>query len=433
MRTLSRFVLAVLVFTLSFGSAAYAANRAAAPVTIHVLTMDQAAMPNDEMDKVAKEFMAANPNVQVEMEYVSYDALHDKFVTAMATNPPPYDVIMVDVIWYEEFVKSGYLADVTDKITPDMRNNVFKTAWNVVTVKDKVYGMPWLVDTKYLYYNQTMLKAAGFDNPPKTWEELITQAKAIKAKGLADYPIDWSWSQAEAAICDFTALVAGNGGQFLDASGKPAFNDAKGVGALQWMVQSLNDGLTNPSSITSVEEDVRGVFSSGKAAFALNWLYMYQKAQFDTKESQITGQVGITTVPVFDAVAKSGVKSASVDGSSGFSVVANSPNKDAAWSFIQYLTSEPTQIKYSDSQTPIWTTSYTGDKLKQLEGVQGGSVIIPIFNEQFQYATVRPRVPYYLEGSKALQLALQQALTKQKTPQQALDDAAATWTKLGSQ
>ncbi|MEW5959695.1 MAG: extracellular solute-binding protein, partial [Chloroflexota bacterium] len=96
-----------------------AKEQAAGPVTIRVLTMQQAAMTTDEMDSVAQEFMAANPNVKVEMEYVSYDALHDKIVTAMATTPPPYDVVMVDVVWYSEFVKAGYLADVTDKITPD--------------------------------------------------------------------------------------------------------------------------------------------------------------------------------------------------------------------------------------------------------------------------------------------------------------------------
>ena len=121
--------------------------------------MHQAAMTTDEMDAVAKEFMAANPNIKVEMEYVPYDALHDKFVTAMATNPPPYDVIMVDVIWYDEFVKAGYLADVTSRITPDMQEKVFKTAWNVVTLGDKVYGMPWLLDTKYLYYNDRTVEA----------------------------------------------------------------------------------------------------------------------------------------------------------------------------------------------------------------------------------------------------------------------------------
>jgi multiple sugar transport system substrate-binding protein len=407
--------------------------KAADQVTIHVLTMTQAAMTNDEMDSVAKEFMAANPNIKVEMEYVSYDALHDKFVTSMATNPAPYDVVMVDVIWYSEFVKAGYLADVTDKITPDMRDKVFKTAWNVPTVDGKVYGMPWLLDTKYLYYNDKLLKQAGFDNPPKTWEELYDQAKVIKQKGIAEYPIVWSWAQQEAAICDFTALVAGNGGKTVDDKGNPAFNNPQGVGALNWMVKTLDDGISNPASISSVEDDVRNVFSSGKAVFAVNWLYMYDLANVDPKESQITGQVKMTLLPVFADQAKAGLKSASVDGSSGFSVTSTSANKDAAWEYVKFLTSEPTQMKYSTHQLPIWSTSYEGDNLTKLLAISASTpVTVPIFKDQFQFATVRPRVPYYIEGSKALQLALQLALTKQKTPQQALDDAAATWTQLAA-
>jgi multiple sugar transport system substrate-binding protein len=427
MRT--KILLAVFVLVFSLGIVAQAQE----PVTIRVLTMQQAAMTTDEMDSVAKEFMAANPDIKVEMEYVSYDALHDKFVTAMATNPPPYDVVMVDVVWYTEFVKAGYLADVTEKITPDMQQGVFDTAWNVVTVDSKRYGMPWLLDTKYFYYNQDILKQAGFDAPPKTWEEMVQQAEAIKAKGLVDYPIVWSWAQQEAAICDFTALVYGNGGRFVDDKGNPAFNEAEGVGALEWMVKTIDDGISNPASISDVEEDVRNVFSSGKAAFALNWLYMYDLANFNADESQVTGKVGITTIPVFDSVAKSGVESASVDGSSGFSVVATSPNQDAAWKYIEYLTSQPTQMKYSLHQLPIWKTSYEGDNLKQLEGIgQASPVTVPMFEQQFQFAHVRPTVPYYLEGSKALQLALQLALTKQKTPQEALDEAAAKWVELGS-
>ena len=50
-------------------------------------------------------------------------------------------------------------------------------------------GMPWLLDTKYLFYNQDMLTQAGFDAGPTTWEELITQATAIKEKGIVEYPI----------------------------------------------------------------------------------------------------------------------------------------------------------------------------------------------------------------------------------------------------
>jgi len=432
MRFISKSLVILLVVTLLAG-VAFQPARSADAVTIHVLTMTQAAMTNDEMDAVASEFMAANPNIKVEMEYVSYDALHDKITTAMATNPPPYDVIMVDVIWYAEFVKAGYLADVTSRVTSEMKDKAFKTAWNVVDIGGKLYGMPWLLDTKYLYYNESILQKAGIAKPPTTWEELADQAKIIKDKGLVDYPIVWSWAQQEASICDFTALVSGNGGSFVDSTGKPAFNDAKGVAVLDWMVKSIDSGVSNPASITSVEEDVRNVFSSGKAAFAVNWLYMYDLANFDEKQSQITGQVKMTVMPVFADAAKTGLKSASVDGSSGFSVISTSKNQDAAWEYIKYLTSEPVQMKYSAHQLPIWSTSYEGDNLKTLTGIsKTTAVTVPMFRDQFPFANVRPRIPYYIEGSKALQLALQYALTKQKTPQAALDEAAAVWTKLAS-
>ena len=62
------------------------------------------------------------------------------------------------------------------------------------------------------FYNKKILSKAGYEAPPATWEELIQQAKTIKEKGLVKYPIVWSWAQAEAAICDYTALVAGFGG-----------------------------------------------------------------------------------------------------------------------------------------------------------------------------------------------------------------------------
>lgn len=409
---------------------AAAAPAAAEPVTIKVLTMDQAAMSVDDMNAVAQEFMAANPEIKVEMTFVPYENVHDKFVTGMAANPPAYDVVMVDVVWYDEWVKSGYLADVTDKISADTKSKVFPSAWNVVSRNGKVYGMPWLLDTKYLFYNTDMLKQAGFDKPPATWEELETMAKAIKDKGLADYPIVWSWKQAEASICDFTALLYGNGGKFLDDSGKPVFNDAQGVATLEWMKKSIDDGLTNPASISDLEGDVLNVFNSGKAAFALNWLFMYDVANFDDTQSQVIGKVGITTIPVFQSMAGS-LKSASVDGSSGFSVAATSPNLDAAWKFVEYLNSEPVQMKYSAKQLPIWTGAYEGDNLKTLESAtRSNPVTVPMFAEQFKYAVLRPNISYYLEGSTALQLALQEALTGQKSAKEALDAAAAKWTEL---
>ncbi|MBP1702360.1 MAG: extracellular solute-binding protein [Chloroflexi bacterium] len=400
---------------------------------VRVLTMDQAAMSVDQMNEVATEFMAANPDITIEMTYVPYEQVHDKFVTGAATTPPAYDVVMTDVVWYDEFIKKGYLTDITDKATQEMKDDIFPTAWNVVTRNGKSYGMPWLLDTKYLFYNTDLLQQAGFTNPPKTWEELLTMAQAMKDQGLVEYPIVWSWAQAEAAICDFTALLYGNGGTFLDESGQPAFNNEQGVAVLEWMKSTIDNGLSNPASAQYLEGDVLNTFAQGKAAFALNWLFMYDVANFDTENSQVTGKVGITNIPVFESIGGN-PPSASVDGSSGFSITATSPNVEAAWKYVTFLTSLDTQMKYSSNQLPIWATAYEGENLDTLKAAsRSNPVTVPAFADQFQYAVLRPNIAYYQEGSTALQLALQEALTGQKTPQEALDAAAAKWAELAAQ
>jgi len=275
-----------------------AATSSAGPV--RVLTMQQAGPTPDEMNAIAAEFAKTPGGTTVEIEYVAYDALHDKIVTAMAATPPAYDVILVDDIWYAEFAKAGYLLDVTDRITPDTRKKIFASGWDVTTVNSRVYGMPWMLDSKYFFYNARLLAAAGFSKPPKTWEELVTQARAMKEKKIVEYPLVWSWSLAETIVCDFVALVYGNGGRFTDEAGKPAFNEPAAVEALAWMRKTIEDGLTNPSSVTYVEEDVRNVFSQGHAAFALNWLYMYEPANLNAKESKVAGQVQMSLIPVSD-------------------------------------------------------------------------------------------------------------------------------------
>ena len=89
------------------------------------------------------------------------------------------------------------------------------------------------------------------------------------------------------------------------------------------------------------------------------------------------------------------------------------------------------QNRYSAHLLPIWQTSFEGEAGEQLMSYsESNAVTVPMFKEQFPYSSVRPKVPFYPEASKALQLALQEALTGQKTPEQALNDAAAKWTEL---
>jgi multiple sugar transport system substrate-binding protein len=428
MRTFYKIALAILVLILATSLVGCA--KKAGPVTIHVLTMDQAGLKPAEIDQIARDFEAKNPDIKVVMEYVGYDFVHDKIVTGMAAKPPAYDAAMIDVIWPDEFIKAGYLLDVTQRVTADMKSGIFPAAWNGVTRNGKIYGMPWLMDVKYFMYNKDILQQAGFTAPPKTWEELVDQAKVIKQKGLVEFPIIWSWPQKEGVVCDFTVLLFGNGGAFLDASGKPVFNNEKGVQVLTWMKKTIDDGLTNPSSVASDEPAVETDFLAGKSAYAVNWLFQFSDSN-DASKSQIVGKVAFGAMPVFAAGASAGIKGSSVDGSSSFAIMATTPYADQTWKFLTYLASNDVQIKYSAEMLPIWQGDFQGDSLAKLEGATPSNPItVPAFLAQFPFANERPTVSYYNEASMALQLAIQEALTGVKSPQQALDEAAAKWVQL---
>ena len=217
-----------------------------------------------------------------------------------------------------------------------------------------------------------------------------------------EFPIVWSWAQLEAVVCDFTVLLYGNGGSFLDADGKPAFNNEKGVQVLTFMKQTIDDGLTNPTSISADENAVRDNFIAGSSAFAVNWLFQYADSN-NAEISKIVGQAGFSPMPVFASGAAAGIKSSSVDGSSSFGIMATTPHPDETWKFLEYLTSNAVQTKFSAEMLPIWQADFQGDALTKLTSATASNpVTVPAFLGQFPYANERPTVAYYNEASGAL-------------------------------
>ena len=131
MRTLNKITLCALVLIIAIGAVGCQPKATSGGVVIHVLTMDQAGMKPAEIDQIARDFEAQNPDIKVVMEYVGYDYIHDKVVTGMAATPPAYDAVMIDVIWPDEFIKNGYLLDVTNRVTPDMKSDMFPASGTV--------------------------------------------------------------------------------------------------------------------------------------------------------------------------------------------------------------------------------------------------------------------------------------------------------------
>ena len=143
-------------------------TTAMAETTLNALFMAQAAYSEDDIRAMTASYEAANPDVKINIEFVPYEGLHDKTVLAQGAGGG-YDVVLFDVIWPAEFATRGFLMDVTDRIPADYTDQVFDGAWTTVEYDGKRYGMSWILDTKYLFYNTDMLSEAGISAPPKTW------------------------------------------------------------------------------------------------------------------------------------------------------------------------------------------------------------------------------------------------------------------------
>ncbi|MBY5314966.1 extracellular solute-binding protein [Rhizobium leguminosarum] len=388
------------------------APHAFAETTLNALFMAQAAYSEADVRAMTDAFAKANPDITVNLEFVPYEGLHDKTVLAQGSGGG-YDVVLFDVIWPAEYATNKVLVDVSSRVTDEMKKGVLPGAWTTVQYDGKYYGMPWILDTKYLFYNKEILEKAGIKAPPKTWDELTEQAKTIKDKGLLATPIAWSWSQAEAAICDYTTLVSAYGGDFLK-DGKPAFQTGGGLDALKYMVSSYSSGLTNPNSKEFLEEDVRKVFENGDAAFALNWTYMYNMAN-NPKDSKVAGKVGV--VPAPGIAGKS--EASAVNGSMGLGVTSASKHPEEAWKYITFMTSQATQNAYAKLSLPIWASSYEDPAV-----AKGQEELISAAKIGLAAMYPRPTTPKYQELSTALQQAIQESLLGQSSPEDALKSAA---------
>jgi multiple sugar transport system substrate-binding protein len=103
----------------------------------------------------------------------------------------------------------------------------------------------------------------------------------------------------------------------------------------------------------------------------------------------------------------------------GIAIANGSQNQDAAWKYIQFMTSQKIQNQYAKLSLPIWKSSY-----EQEEVIQALPQVVPIAKVQLNDMILRPVVTNYNDVSHTLQVEIQQALTGEKSPKQALDDAA---------
>ena len=382
------------------------------PVTLNILLMSQSGYSEEDSRKISEEFTSKNPNIKINPTFIAYESLHDKIITSFAGGGDAYDVVLVDCVWTAELVSAGYLMDISGKITDEMKEDIWPELFKAGLYNDKYFAMPWLNDIPYFYYNEKILKDAGFSAPPKTWTELIEQAKAIKQKGLVEYPYIDAWPQTEELVVQYTLYNSALGGNYFDKDMNVILNkpEGKGVDSLNFMLNGLKEKVINPSSMEMHYDDVRKVLSQGNAAFALGWTYMWGMLN-DPNESKVVGDMKIALIPGQETT------SVTVNGGMALGISSKTKYPDEAFKYIEYMSSKDVQRRFSQNSLPIWISLYDDPEVKETQ-----PDLVNISKEQYKYIVNRPIVPWYAEFSRSIQLEIQNALVGSKTAEQAVND-----------
>jgi multiple sugar transport system substrate-binding protein len=403
-----------LYLTACGSSGGSSSGKSGGKVTLNNLFQQQAGYSASDLEGMTKAFEKQNPNITVKNTLVAYEALHDKIVAAAPAGT--YDVVLGDCIWPAEFGSKGIVQDLTSKVQALPVSQIFPGAIQMALYQGKYYGMPWILDTKYLYANKAMLAKAGKTTADlKTLEGVVSTLEALKNHGVVKYPLMGSWKQAEAVVCDYATLLGAFGGKFLDSSGKPAFNTGGGVQALEFMKMLLDKGLANPSSTTSAEEEVLKAFAAEQVAVNWNWTFQLAGASDPTKSKVAKANVSILHTPKGSAAIAPGV-----NGGQPLMITTGSKHPEEAWEYIKFITSQPTQNGYVADSLPIWSASYSEPSVVKTAGAE----LVSVAKTQLPDMILRPQVTNYNAASQELQVQIQRALLGKATPQSALNTAA---------
>jgi raffinose/stachyose/melibiose transport system substrate-binding protein len=294
--------------------------------------------------KLADDYMAANPNVTIEITVLENEAFKTKLTTVMQSGEPP-DIFQS---WgggvMNEYVEAGLLKDISADLDADggaWRNTFAPGALGVYSYKDKNYGVPWDMGMIGFWYNKELFAQAGIDAPPTTWTEFLDDVKALKAAGIT--PIALGEGDKWPGMHMWAYLVTRLGGKANFESAllrTGSFTDAPFVDAgykLQELMalEPFQDGF-----LGATYGDEATAMGNGKAAMELmgQWAPAVQKDNSEDKLG-IGDNLGWFPFPMVEGGA--GDPGDAVGGGNGVAIGKNASPE--AIDFVKYLTTAEAQ------------------------------------------------------------------------------------------
>lgn len=259
------------------------------------------------------------------------------------------DIALIDLVWIgnfaenewilpiETFTKNAELADPNldiDDFFPLVLNAF--GGWN-----GTIYGLPFDNYSGLLYYNSCMLKDAGFDRPPETWEELKdVYGPKLTKDGKYAFALQSKRNETQSAD-SFARVLWPFGGSFLNAEFKSNLNSPESQAGLKFrqdLMKYMPEGIVAYDHAETVN-----ALAQGDVAMITEWSAFYTTLA-NPETSKITDCLGVAPEPKGPAGRKPAL--------GGFSLaVASQADEDeqaAAWLFIQWVTSKENARKYLD-------------------------------------------------------------------------------------
>lgn len=313
-------------------STASSADPAKVTGTLRVLVPSYPASNEGKaaLDKVVAQFNKKYPKVTVEPDFATFGTLNQKISTSIAGGQG-YDVLVTGVGWIPPFASKNVFADLSAfGVTPSSLGKSTNAALvPAAEYKGKVYAVPLIAAPKPLALRKSAFEKAGLDpnKPPQTMAELKADAEKLTVKdgsGNITQPGFDFWAGPGGYRQNFVALLGSRGVPLYDKAGKAQFAGSAGVETLDWMKSMVGGvekyGAQNPGKSPMV--------TTGEAAMGFTGAYV------DCSANGI-GQAACDDLKYFNLKDK---QAAMFTGGQLASVGQTSKLKQAAWAFIQAMT-----------------------------------------------------------------------------------------------
>lgn len=348
-------------------------------------------------DQAIADFEKQYPGIKIVREIgpQSSTQIHDLITQKLKNRDTEMDLFVMDVIWPGEFASAGWALPL-DRFFPRAEQAKFLEApIEANRYRGEIFGVPIFIDAGLLYYRKDLLEKYQI-SPPRTWPEMVQNAKTILAREQDPHLVGFSgqFKQYEGLVCNMMEYILSNGGALWDEKRlKSSISAPRAVEAVRFVRDQIIGQISHRGVLAYEEPESMTLFTEGKAIFHRNWPYTWNIAN-DPQRSTIAGKVGMMPLPSFPAG-----KGVATLGGWQLAISRFSKKPDLAWRFVSFMTSEAIQkrITMATGRAPTRSALYEDPQ------VIGKFPQLKSLLETFKQAVPRPTTPVYVPLSNIMQ------------------------------